>query len=108
MFTAEREPNLAFQGILNSVFHRVETGEGIVIAFTSATSGEGVSYVSERIASQLSATSPGVRRISSGDLLEDIWPIGPAAPRTAWENWRSKVMQMRARHRYTIIDCPSL
>jgi Mrp family chromosome partitioning ATPase len=117
--SADREPNLAFQGILNSVFQGPEEGEGIVIAFTSANPGEGVSYVSHKIASQLSATCSGVRRLSSAELLDDFWPHSPNrydgfakteafVPRTGWDNWRGKVMQLRARNRYSVIDCPSL
>jgi Mrp family chromosome partitioning ATPase len=119
IYTADKEPNLAFQGILNSVFQRLETGEGIAIAFTSASPGEGVSYVSHKIASQLSATSPDVRRLTSAELLSDVWPVAPSrfdafgksdpmASRTGWDDWRSKVLQLRARYRYSIIDCPSL
>lgn len=119
ILSADKEPNLAFQGILNSVFQGPEEGEGIVIAFTSANPGEGVSYVSNKIASQLAATCPGVRRLNSAELLEDFWPHSPnrydafaktepTASRTAWDNWRVRVAQLRARYRYSVIDCPSL
>jgi len=119
IFAADREPNLAFQGILNSVFQRLGTAEGIVIAFTSANPGEGVSYVSNQIASQLSAGSSGVRRLSSSELFDEVWPSGPSrfdgfakteppVARTVWEDWRGKVNLLRARYRYSIVDCPSL
>jgi Mrp family chromosome partitioning ATPase len=119
IFAADREPNLGFQGILHSVFQRLETGEGIVIAFTSANPGEGVTYVSNRIASQLSDSGSGAHHLSSAELVVESWPGGPSrfdgfakndqiAPRTAWEDWRSKVTQLRSRYRYSIVDCPSL
>jgi len=28
--------------------------------------------------------------------------------RTVWEDWRGKVNLLRARYRYSIVDCPSL
>ena len=106
----EKEPDLAFQGILHSVFQRLESGEGVAIAFTSANSGEGVSYVSNKIASQLSASSSGsALHLSSTELCGGNWPGGPGGPKvpkwldgfatdkemarpsTAWEDWRGKV-----------------
>jgi hypothetical protein len=116
----ENEPHLAFQGILHSVYDRLESGEGVAIAFTSASSGEGVSYVSKKIASQLSASSSGsALYLSSAQLCGDSWSDGASrldgcatnderGSRTAWEDWRSKVTRLRACYRYSIIDCPSL
>ena len=81
----EREPDLAFQGILHSVFQRLESGEGVAIAFTSANSGEGVSYVSNKIASQLSASSSGsALHLSSADLCGGNWPGAGGAEGTKW------------------------
>jgi Mrp family chromosome partitioning ATPase len=113
ILTAEKEQDLAFQGILHSAFHRLESGEGVVIAFTSATSGEGVTYVSNKIASQLSTSSSGSAiYLSSADLRGGAWSGGPmregAVPKIAWEDWRGRVANLRARYRYSIIDCPSL
>lgn len=120
MVTAEREPNLAFQGILHSFFHRLDHGEGVVIAFTSASSGEGVSYVSRKIAAQLSASSSGSALcLSSAQLCDDSWegrtsrlrgfPDGETTVgKTPWEDWRTKVNLIRSRYRYSIIDCPAL
>jgi hypothetical protein len=120
ILAVDREPNLAFQGILHSVFHRLEAGEGVAIAFTSASPGEGVTYVSKKIASQLSASSSGsALYLSSTQLRRDSWQDGATlldgykindetGSRTAWEDWRSKVTKLRARYRYSIIDCPSL
>jgi len=119
VFAADREHNLGFQGILHSVFQRLETGEGIVIAFTSANPGEGVTHVSNRIAAQLSDSGSGARHLSSAELMAESWSSGPnrfdpfaksdqMVPKTAWEDWRTKVTQLRARYRYSIVDCPSL
>jgi hypothetical protein len=120
ILAVDREPNLAFQGILHSVFHRLEAGEGVAIAFTSATAGEGVTYVSKKIASQLSASSSGsALYLSSTQLCRDSWQDGAkrldgykvndeTGSRTAWEDWRSKVSKLRARYRYSLIDCPAL
>ena len=77
ILAVDREPNLAFQGILHSVFHRLEAGEGVAIAFTSAIAGEGVTYVSKKIASQLSASSSGsALYLSSTQLCRDSWQDG--------------------------------
>jgi Mrp family chromosome partitioning ATPase len=120
ILTADKEPNLGFQGILHSFFHRLDSGEGIAIAFTSANPGEGVSYVSNKIASQLSASSSGSALcLSSTQLLDESWLGAPNrlygftsseqfVSRTAWEDWRSKVTKLRARYRYSIIDCPPI
>jgi hypothetical protein len=119
ILTAEREPNLAFQGILHSFFHRLESGEGVAIAFTSANAGEGVSYVSGKIASQLSASCSGsALYLSSAELCDETWAgrtrleglaTGETVvSRTPWEDWRSKVSMIRSRYRYSIIDCPAL
>jgi hypothetical protein len=120
ILTAEREPHLAFQGILHSCFHRLESGEGVAIAFTSANAGEGVSYVSGKIASQLSASSPGSSLyLSSAQLCEESWGDRTSrldgfatgetfVSRTPWEDWRTKVNMIRSRYRYSIIDCPAL
>jgi Mrp family chromosome partitioning ATPase len=117
---ADREPNFAFQGILHSVFQRLESGEGIAIAFTSANSGEGVSYVSHQISSQLALSGSGsALYLSSADVCNQSWMRGPkyfdASPkdqevpsRTSWEDWRGKVTRLRALHQYSIIDCPAL
>ena len=103
ILAVDSEPNLAFQGILHSVFHRLEAGEGVAIAFTSAGPGEGVTYVSKKIASQLSASSSGAALyLSSTQLCRDSWQDGAkqldgyklneeTGSRTAWEDWRSKV-----------------
>jgi hypothetical protein len=122
----EKEPDLAFQGILHSVFQRLESGEGVAIAFTSANSGEGVSYVSNKIASQLSASSSGsALHLSSTELCGGNWPGGPGGPKVpkwldgfatdkemaskpAWEDWRGKVANLRSLYRYSIIDCPAI
>ena len=117
ILAVDREPNLAFQGILHSVFHRLEAGEGVAIAFTSATAGEGVTYVSKKIASQFSASSSVALHLSSTQLCRDSWQDGAkrldgykindeTGSRTAWEDWRSKVSKLRARYRYSLIDCP--
>jgi Mrp family chromosome partitioning ATPase len=120
ILAVDKEPNLAFQGILHSFYDRLETGEGVAIAFTSASAGEGVSYVSKKIASQLSASSSGSAiYLSSAQLCGDSGPDGASrlndypmneetGSTTAWEDWRSKVTKLRARYRYSIIDCPSL
>jgi Mrp family chromosome partitioning ATPase len=120
ILTAEREPNFAFQGILHSCFHRLESGEGVAIAFTSANAGEGVSYVSSKIASQLSASCSGSSLyLSSAQLCEESWGARTSrlegfatgetfVSRTPWEDWRTKVNVIRSRYRYSIIDCPAL
>ncbi len=121
ILTVEREPNLAFQGILHSFFHRLESGEGVAIAFTSANSGEGVSYVSSKIASQLSASCSGSSLyLSSAQLCDESWGAGRTSrldgfatgetvvSTTPWEDWRTKVSKIRSRYRYSIIDCPAL
>ena len=109
---------MAFQGILHSVFHRLEAGEGVAIAFTSATAGEGVTYVSKKIASQLSASSSGsALYLSSTQLCRDSWQDGAkrldgyksneeTGSRTAWEDWQTS--RGCARYRYSLIDCPAL
>jgi Mrp family chromosome partitioning ATPase len=116
----DKEPNLAFQGILHSIFQRLESGEGIVLAFTSAKSGEGVSYVGNMIASQLAENnSESVRFLSATELRDESWPAGLSrfdgfgnnkqmVSRTGWEDLRSKVTNLRSRYRYSIIDCPAL
>ena len=77
ILAVDKEPNLAFQGILHSFYERLESGEGVAIAFTSASAGEGVSYVSKKIASQLSASSSGSAiYLSSAQLCGDSWPGG--------------------------------
>lgn len=120
ILTANQEPNLAFQGILHSFFHGLATGEGVAIAFTSANAGEGVSYVSNKIASQLSASSSGsALYLTSAQLCDETWggrtnrldsfANGETfVAKTAWEDWRTKVSRIRARYRYSIIDCPAL
>jgi hypothetical protein len=120
ILTTDNEPNLAFQGILHSFFHRLETGEGVAIAFTSANAGEGVSYVSKKIASQLSASCSGsALHISSAQLCDEMWGNrinrldGLAngetfVSKTPWEDWRTKVTRLRSSYRYSIIDCPAL
>ena len=120
ILTAEREPKFAFQGILHSCFHRLESGEGVAIAFTSANAGAGVSYVSSKIASQLSASCSGSSLyLSSAQLCDESWggrtsrlegfATGETfVSRTPWEDWRTKVNMIRSRYRYSIIDCPAL
>jgi Mrp family chromosome partitioning ATPase len=120
ILAVDKEPDLAFQGILHSVFHRAEAGEGTVIAFTSANPGEGVSYISTKIASRLSATCSGsALYLSSGQLCGEPWQIGPKrfdgfvkneefVPMTEWEDRRGKITRLRSRYRYSIIDCPAL
>lgn len=120
ILTADKEPNLAFQGILHSFFHRLDSGEGVAIAFTSANAGEGVSYVSSKIASQLSASCSGSAvYLSSAQLCDESWggrtsrldsftPGETFVSRTPWEDWRTKVSKIRSRYRYSIIDCPAL
>jgi hypothetical protein len=120
ILTTENEPNLAFQGILHSFFHRLETGEGVAIAFTSANAGEGVSYVSKKIASQLSASCSGsALHLSSTELCDEMWggrinrldgtSNGETfVSKTPWEDWRTKVSRLRTHYRYSIIDCPAL
>jgi hypothetical protein len=116
----DKEPNFAFQGILHSVFQGLESGEGIAIAFTSANAGEGVSYVSRQISSQLGLSGSGsALYVSSADVCNQDWMRGPkyfdAFPkneeipsRTSWDDWRGKVTRLRGLHRYSIIDCPAL
>ena len=117
----EHEPTLGFQGILHTFFHRLEAGEGIVIAFTSANPGEGVSYVSDKIAAQLSASSSGSAIcMTCAQLCDEEWTRSGSradgfakkketrVSRTAWEDWRSKVSSLRSRYRYSIIDCPPI
>jgi hypothetical protein len=111
---------LAFQGILHSFFDRLDAGEGIVIAFTSANAGEGVTYVSKSVRSQLSESCEGsAHYLPSQQLHRDGWTggldwrdgfakNGDRKPRGAWEDWRHKVKSLRSRYRYSIIDCPSL
>ncbi len=120
ILSTDQETNLAFQGILHSAFQRLQTGEGIAIAFTSANPGEGVSYVSSKIASQLSSSSAAsTLYTSSSELQGESWPAGPNSfedcgqnklfgSTTAWEDWRSRISRLRARYRYSIIDCPAL
>jgi Mrp family chromosome partitioning ATPase len=115
--STDQEPNLAFQGILHSALHRLQMGEGIVIAFTSANPGEGVSYVSRKIASQLSSGAAGSTLYTSlTELQGESWLGGPNSfeqrtqfgSMTTWEDWRSRISGLRARYRYTIIDCPAV
>jgi Mrp family chromosome partitioning ATPase len=118
ILTADKEPNLAFQGILHSVFHRFDPAEGIAIAFTSASPGEGVSFVSNKIASQLSANgSQSAFYGSSTQLCGESWSgkgwldgakNRGTGPKNTWEDWRSTVTWLRSCYRYSIIDCPSL
>lgn len=120
ILAVDKEPNLAFQGILHSVFHRLEAGEGIAIALTSANSGEGVTYVGNKIAAQLSESSSGsTLHTTSAELRGGSWS-GLAnrfdgltrsemfGSGTAYEDWRGKVTRLRSRYRYSIIDCPAL
>jgi hypothetical protein len=105
---------------LHSCFHRLESEEGVAIAFTSASAGAGVSYVSGKIASQLSASCSGSSLyLSSAQLCDESWggrtsrlegfATGETfVPRTPWEDWRTKVNMIRSRYRYSIIDCPAL
>jgi Mrp family chromosome partitioning ATPase len=110
VLSTDQEPSLAFQGILHSAFQRLQIGEGIVIAFTSANPGEGVSYVSRKIASQLSSSSAGsTLYTSSSELQTDSWLAGPnRLEGSTWEGWRSRVSRLRARYRYSVIDCPAV
>lgn len=113
-------PNLAFQSILQSLFQIPDRKDGIAIAFTSANSGEGVSYVSEQIAFQLSASRPQSTAYLSAEQLarsaaerptmqrHGSVAVAEPATRLTWDDWRESVSQLRARHRYSIIDCPSL
>src|SRR5580698_10600276 len=74
MVAGDRAPMPAFQGILHSFFDRLDAGEGIVIAFTSATAGEGVTYVSKSVRAQLSASCEGsAHYLSSEELRRDSW-----------------------------------
>jgi hypothetical protein len=114
------QPDLALEGILHAVFQRPASGNGIVVAFTSANSGEGVGYVSRRIASQLATSRPeSVLYTRSTQLEGEIWSGAFGLPdgysrdaevvaNSAWEHWRSSVDQLRSRYRYSIVDCPSL
>jgi hypothetical protein len=116
----DAEPDLALKGILHSVFHRPASNGGIAIAFTSANPGEGVSYVSKRIASQIGdARSESVMHLTSAQLGRELWPGASGrsdglvidsqiVPTNTWDDWRSKLTKLRSRYRYSIIDCPSL
>jgi hypothetical protein len=118
--TGVRPPMLAFQGILHSFFDGLDAGEGIVLAFTSANAGEGVSHVSRLVRSQLSASCEGSThyvsshqlyhdgRSGSGGRRDGYAKNGEWKSRGAWEEWRHRVSNLRACHRYSIIDCPSV
>jgi Mrp family chromosome partitioning ATPase len=116
----ETRPNLAIESFLHSVFQAPASEKSMVIAFTSAHAGEGVSYVSRKIARQLAESrSDSVIHVQAARMDEETWPrhlrrpehltrYGETAPGNGWEDWRTRVQNLRARYRYTLVDCPSL
>jgi Mrp family chromosome partitioning ATPase len=118
--TFDVEADTAFESILHSVFRRPESEQGIVIGFTSANPGTGVSYISWKIAALLSAGRPestlclrsrGLRRIGEHSASSGMVSVENDTHVTAvrkWDDWHDKVAQLRSKYRYSIIDCPSL
>ena len=129
----------AFEGLLYTVFQQLrqaapETGAGLVIAFTSANPGEGVTHTIHALLAGLArepdtrtllADSRILRRFRSspgelpslcralpaaGDTLYELGapPNGSHSWEGSWEYRRDSIQQLRAAFDYVLIDCPAL
>ncbi len=105
-----------YYGLLYSIFQqpRERQEKGLVVAVTSACSGEGVSYVTRRIADQLEEHSPGsVLLVNISELHRNLraFPENLSdmnAWRSSWQYRRDCIARWRGQFEYVIMDCPSL
>lgn len=126
-----------FQGLIYNVLQRSrsESDGGLVLCFTSARSGEGVTHVVRAISNELGVQAP--ERVARLDLayLQNTTPPSPAskvlnpkADSTVEDepafgkvssdlsiNWhgspkfrKESIDKLRSRFDYVLIDCPSL
>ena len=116
----QTEHELVLSSLLHSVFERSEKNSGIVIGFTAAHAGEGVSYVSRIVSKQLASDNPhDVLHTSAHELYDIDWvpitegnptllPRSPHASKGLSEKWRGRIAALRERYRFAVIDCSSL
>jgi hypothetical protein len=126
-----------FQGLIYNVLQRSrsESDKGLVLCFTSARSGEGVTHVVRAISNELGVQAP--ERVARVDLayLQNSTPpssasmvLDPKADATVEEepafgkigsdlsfNWhgsrkfrQESIDKLRSRFDYVLVDCPSL
>lgn len=105
-----------YYGLLYSIFQqpRERQEKGLVIAVTSACSGEGVTHVTRRIADQLEEHSPGsILLVNISELHRNDRAFADStgdmsAWRSSWQYRRDCITRWRSEYEYVIMDCPSL
>ena len=127
----------AFEGLLYTVFQRLRQASpdaraGLVVAFTSANPGEGVTHTLQALVAGL-AREPGTRTLlavsrvlrrltsapdalpglcrATGDSLYELSPGDPNGQHSwesTWEYRRDVIEHLRAAFDYVLIDCPAL
>jgi MinD-like ATPase involved in chromosome partitioning or flagellar assembly len=122
--------NTVYEGLLLRIFEQPAEGKerGMVVAFTSVHSGAGVSQITRALSSRLREEddhlsvvidshdldlSTGAVRfdpVKSADrlLTSERAAVEDKVGRVAPQDLVSTLESLRARHRYVLLDCPSL
>jgi Mrp family chromosome partitioning ATPase len=131
--TRATHPAQAYDGLLYTVFQqlRAASSEGVIVALTSANSGEGVTHSVAALVGSLSKDHrTRILQVDSRRLSEIGFPpeeiiqhcqqidtniyefIGVAQASHSWTgNWeyrRDCIQQLRAAFDYILVDCPAL
>jgi Mrp family chromosome partitioning ATPase len=111
--------SLAYDTLAYSIFPvpRPGASTSTVVAFTSANSGEGVTFVARSVMSAMNAISPGRTLLVNMDWLkrepspranQANTADGEAKSMAGWEHRKHLIQQMRARSQFVAVDCPAL
>ncbi len=117
-------PNLSsYQGVLYNVLQQRETPQhGVVIALTSPSGNEGVSYIAEALLEEMEDPDttdsilvdlqslldrPDAHFAREAELARSR-PLSGRTSRAAFHTCGEQITALRAKYRFSFIDCPAL